>query len=169
MSEGTNQQSADSAATTPATDQPTAPTAQAGHDAGRTFTQDDVNRLLAGERRTQEQRFADAVAKAAQFDDLENKNKTDLQKATERGDQLEKDLATERASRLRLEVAQAKRLPAELAARLQGTTKEELEADADALAKLLPQQAQNNSFRDAQGKPADSASGDWLRDSLAKR
>ena len=41
-----------------------------GQDAGRTFTQEDVNRLLAGERRTQEQRFADAVAKAKHFDEL---------------------------------------------------------------------------------------------------
>lgn len=169
MTEGTNQTSTNPADTTPSAGQQ-ASTEPQGQDTSRTFTQEDVNRLLAGERRTQEQRFADAVAKAAQFDQLSEKNKTDLQRATERGDNLEKELATEKSARLRLEVAHAKKLPAELAARLQGTTKEELEADADALAKLIPagQQA-SNSFRDTQGKPAQQASGDWLRDSLANR
>lgn len=172
MSEGTSntntQQPAGTDATTSAAGQQAAGTA-AGQDAGKTFTQEDINRLLANERRTQEQRFADAVTKAAEYDKLAEKDKTELQKATERAEQLDKELATERANRLRLEVAQAKKLPVELAARLQGSTKEELEADADALARLLPAQQATNSFRDAQGKPAQQASGDWLRDSLSTR
>lgn len=170
MPEGTNntQQSNGPDATTSTSGQQAAGTA-AGQDANRTFTQDDVNRLLAAERRTQEQRFADAVTKAAEYDKISEKDKTELQKATERAEQMERELATERSNRLRLEVAQAKKLPVEMAARLQGNTKEELEADADALARLLPAQQAPNSFRDAQGKPAQQASGDWLRESLSSR
>mgnify|MGYP003590205829 FL=1 len=140
-----------------------------GQDAGRTFTQEDVNRLLAGERRTQEQRFADAVAKAKHFDELADKEKSELQKAVEAREQMEQELATERASRLRLEVAQAMGLPTEMAARLQGGTKEELEADANALARLLPRQQAPNGFRDAQGKPGDAPTGDWLRQQIPRR
>ena len=169
MSEGTNTTSQQPAGTdATASGQQAAGTA-AGQDANRTFSQEDVNRLLASERRTQEQRFADAVAKATEYDKLAEKDKTELQKATERAEQLDRELATERANRLRLEVAQAKKLPVELAPRLQGNTKEELEADAEALARLLPAQQAQNSFRDAQGKPGVTASGDWLREQLARR
>ncbi|MFT3877146.1 MAG: DUF4355 domain-containing protein [Propioniciclava sp.] len=170
MSEGTNQQPASPAASTPATGQQQEAATGAQTGDSRTFSQEDVNRLLAAERRSQEQKFADAVTKAAQFDELENKNKTELQRSTERAEKLEKELAAERTSRLRLEVAQAKGLPAAMAARLQGSTKEELEADAEALARLLPAQQAPNTFRDAQGRPAGApTSGDWLRDSLARR
>ena len=67
-----------------------------GRDTNCTFNQDDVNRLLAGERRTQEQRFADAVSKAAEFDKLAEKDKTDLQKATDRGVRLNRQLRVSR-------------------------------------------------------------------------
>lgn len=46
---------------------------------------------------------------------------------------LESALQTERAAKERLEVATTKKLPPELAGRLQGATREELEADADRL------------------------------------
>lgn len=50
----------------------------------------------------------------------------------------EKDLAAEREARWRAEVAQAKGLTAQQAARLRGTSREELEADADELLSLFP-------------------------------
>lgn len=171
MSEGsstTTPPAATDAATAAAGQQAT--TTAAGQDAGRTFTQEDLNRLLAAERRASEAKFADAVAKATEYDKLSDKEKTDLQRQTERAEQLEKDLAGERTARLRLEAAQEARLPVEMAARLQGTTKEELKADAEALAKLLPAQQATNSFRDAQGRAAGPAgTTDWLRESLARR
>lgn len=167
MTEGNiNRQPSSPDATTPVAGQEDAPTAS--EQGVRAFTQEDVNRLLAAERRTQEQRFAEAVSKASEFDKLAEKDKTELQRATERSDQLEKELASERASRLRMEVAQAKGLPAAMAGRLQGSTKEELEADAATFAELLPKQQAPNAFRDAQGKSG-VPSGDWLRDNLASR
>ncbi|WP_416902749.1 hypothetical protein [Micromonospora echinospora] len=63
---------------------------------------------------------------------------TDLERLTERLTQHEAELATERAARYRAEVAAAKGLTPQQAARLQGATREELEADADALLALFP-------------------------------
>jgi hypothetical protein len=64
--------------------------------------------------------------------------KTDVEALAERLSAQEKELASERGLRLRLEVAQEKGLTAAQAARLNGTTKEELAADADALKQLFP-------------------------------
>lgn len=55
------------------------------------------------------------------------------QTLAERLQKMETDLASERASHQRLEIATKKGLPADLAGRLQGATAEELERDADAL------------------------------------
>lgn len=130
MTEGISQttQPAQTAAA-PIEQAPTAPT----QDAGKTFTQEDVNRLLASERRSQEQRFADAATKAAEYDKLTEQSKSDLQKATERAEKAEREAATATAARLRFEVAAEKGLTAKQAARLVGSTREELLADADAL------------------------------------
>lgn len=51
---------------------------------------------------------------------------------------MQKDLADERQARLREQVANDAKLPADLAARLVGTTRDELVADAAKLAALLP-------------------------------
>lgn len=111
-----------------------------GKSAERTFTQEDVNRLLAQERRTQESRFAgfeDFKAKAEQFDQIEEQSKTELERMTARAEQAEQAMKRAEHERARLQVATAKGLPPELAARLQGESQEELEADADQLSQLL--------------------------------
>lgn len=64
--------------------------------------------------------------------------KTDLERLTERLDGYEQQIAQERQARWRAEIAAEKGLPPALAARLQGSTREELAADADALAALIP-------------------------------
>jgi hypothetical protein len=64
---------------------------------------------------------------------------------------LEKQLAEERDTRLRLEVAAEKSLTPQQAARLAGTSKEELLADADALLALFP--ASSTSDGQPQGQP----------------
>lgn len=101
------------------------------------------------EARKWEQRAKDNLAKvtelspaAARLAEIEESNKTADQKATERFEALEKsdrekDAAlTEREQKLmRYEVAAAKGLDLKAALRLQGSTKEELEADADDFAK----------------------------------
>lgn len=64
--------------------------------------------------------------------------KTDMERLTERLTQHETELAGEREARFRLEVAAAKGLTPQQAERLRGKTREELEADADALLALFP-------------------------------
>ncbi|QDY06157.1 hypothetical protein FJK98_02425 [Micromonospora sp. HM134] len=64
--------------------------------------------------------------------------KTDLERLTERLTKHEEELSTERAARYRAEVAAAKGLTPQQAARLRGATREELEADADELLALFP-------------------------------
>lgn len=64
--------------------------------------------------------------------------KSEVELLNERFSQYEKDITDERNARWRAEVAAEKELPAALAARLQGATREELAADADALKALMP-------------------------------
>jgi len=68
--------------------------------------------------------------KAKRLDDLEESQKTELQKAADRAAAAEAQVAEIEARALRAEVAAAKGVPASL---LSGSTQEELEASADAL------------------------------------
>lgn len=66
---------------------------------------------------------------------FEDQNKTEQQRALERAEAAERTAAESATKLLRYEVAAAKGLPLKYAGRLQGSTKEELEADADNLMK----------------------------------
>ena len=72
-------------------------------------------------------------AKAAKFDAQVESAKSDLQKAQERADLAEKLYKSSEVTRVRAEVAAAQGLPASMAARLQGGSREEMEADAVAI------------------------------------
>ncbi|HHV20808.1 MAG TPA: DUF4355 domain-containing protein [Propionibacterium sp.] len=107
-------------------------------------SQADLDRIIENRLARERAKYAgfdDFNAKAERFDQLQAANQTDLEKATTRAEKAEAELAKAQAAALRAEVAAAKGLPAELAARLTGATREELEADADALAKLIPPKA----------------------------
>jgi hypothetical protein len=71
--------------------------------------------------------------KAKKLDELTEAEKSEVQRANDRAAAAERRATELEAAQLRTSVAAAKKLPASLAARLQGSTKEELEADADAL------------------------------------
>jgi hypothetical protein len=107
-----------------ATDPPDSPPDTLG-DAGK--------RALAAERKAARdaQRRADELA--ARLREFEDRDKTELQRAIERADAAEKAAADLTARATRYEVAAAKGLTTRQAARLIGTTREELEADADEL------------------------------------
>jgi len=64
--------------------------------------------------------------------------KSEVELLNEKFASYEKDLAEERAARWRAEVAAEKGLTAQQAARLRGTTRDELVADADELLTLFP-------------------------------
>lgn len=82
--------------------------------------------------------FDELKAKAAQFDELQEASKSELQRVQERAAQLEQELAAERFNALRASVAAAKGVPASA---LSGTTREELEASGDALLEWRADQA----------------------------
>lgn len=99
-------------------------------------SQDDLNRLI-GERiskvKSQYADYEDLKAKAAKFDEADQANKSELQKAIERAEAAEKRAGTLELDSLRASVALTKGLTASQAKRLVGSTKEELEKDADEL------------------------------------
>ncbi len=98
-----------------------------------TFTQEDVNRIVA-KRVAKYSDYETLKEKAAKYDEAEEANKSELQKATERADSLQAELnalkSAEQLRTLREEVSNAKGVPANL---LSGTTKEECEAQAEQL------------------------------------
>ncbi|MFG3476469.1 hypothetical protein ACGF3K_14555 [Streptomyces sp. NPDC047980] len=93
---------------------------------------------------------------AARLQELEDRDKTEAQKLAEAKAAAESEAATARQELLRYRVAAAKKLPASLAARLQGSTEEEMAADADALLEVLGAQQQANapSYDGGVRKPA---------------
>lgn len=120
--------------TEPATEQ------EPGVEPGRTYSQADVDRMIGERLARQKAQFGDVdglKAKAAKLDEIEAKNKTELDKATERATAAEARATAAELRLIRQEVAAAKGLPASMAQRLTGSTKEELEADAAQLAKEL--------------------------------
>lgn len=73
--------------------------------------------------------------------EFEDRGKTEAQRLAEARTEAEQRAATAEQSLLRYKVAAAKKLPVELAGRLQGATEDEMSADADALLKALKPQA----------------------------
>lgn len=80
------------------------------------------------------QQLADAIGGGQQ----QPGGKSEVELLNERFAELEKTASDERTARWRLEIAAAKGLTPAQAARLQGSTVEELSADADALLELFP-------------------------------
>lgn len=110
---------------------------------GKTFTQEQIDKIVEQRLRREREKFADyddLKAKAGQLDKLEESKKTDEQKLLDRIAALEKAdaekakaLEQSQIDRLRERVAAKRNLTDAQAARLQGSTVEELEADATEL------------------------------------
>lgn len=106
----------------------------------RVFSQDELNAILAEDRRKHSEKYADyeaLKAKAEKLDLTEQENQTELQKAIARADKAEKEREQARTD---AEQAQRTALAATVAAdkgvpasNISGSTREELEASADAL------------------------------------
>lgn len=101
--------------------------------AAGTFTQDDVNRIVAN-RVAKYSDYEDLKAKAAKFDAAEEANKTELQKVQEKADSLQQRLdAMEKADKIRAvrdEVSKETGVPASL---LTWETTEDCTAQAQAI------------------------------------
>ena len=111
---------------------------------------------LDAERAARKAAEKTARDQAAELQRYRDADKSEADKLAAR----EADIATREAALLRAEVATEKKLPVELAARLQGSTRDELLADADALAKLIPATAPTPPpARPAGGKPREVLTG----------
>lgn len=107
-----------------------------GGESGKTFTQEQLNDLIAKEKgriQAKYEGFDDLKAKAEKFDELEESKRSDVEKLTAERDDLRGKVTPAQEENLRLRVALEKKLDSELIDRLRGGTKEELEADADKL------------------------------------
>ena len=103
-------------------------------------TQDELNHIIEGRLARERAKFADydaVVAKAAEFDKAQEEGKTELQKALDVAAASKTETTTDRERANRAEVALVKGLTPTQAKRLVGSTREELEADADELLKDL--------------------------------
>jgi hypothetical protein len=106
---------------------------------GKTFTQDDVNRVVSERLQREREKYSDYDAlkgKALELDELKAENQSELEKLTGKVGSLGDENKGLKDENLRLRVALSKGLvgeKADLADRLRGKTQEELEADADKL------------------------------------
>lgn len=99
---------------------------------------DALKKALEAERRARRDAEKAAAALRNQIKEREDAEKTDAQKAAEALADAQKAAAAAELRALRLEVASEKGLNAAQARRLVGTSREELEADADEIASLFP-------------------------------
>jgi len=115
-------------------------TAAGNGDAGKTFTQAELDHIV-GERLSKERAkygdYNDLKTAAQKLAELEASQQTAAEKLTAELT-THKTAAQQAASEnLRLRVAMEKKLDASLVDRLRGSTKEEIEADADKLLELV--------------------------------
>jgi hypothetical protein len=107
--------------------------------------------------------------KARRFDEFEESQKSEMQKATDRAVQAEKRAAELEAKTLRMEVSSAKKVPADL---LTGSTVEELTASAERLlefasANTRPAGASGANFAGSSGESAKQPTS--LEDAIARK
>lgn len=131
----------------------------------KTLTQDQVDKIV-------EERLARERKKYADYDDLKSQveelkaaaaekskeadaSKSETEKLTEQLQSLQSQVDEERTARekaelqsLRAQVAQAKGLKPELANRLSGSTKEELEEDADSILEVIGGKEEDDAPKD---------------------
>lgn len=140
MAEGTTPPTGQDPAAGQGQDPTTTTTTTTGQEPGMTLEQAQAAlreaRREAASYRTRAQALeqTQAAADAAKLSDLE--------KAQRKATELEATLKARDHADLQRAIATEHKLPADLATRLQGTTREELAEDAKALAKLLPSQEQ---------------------------
>ncbi len=107
----------------------------------KTFTQEQLEAELKKRLDRERAKFADyddLKAFKATADAKADNDKTDAEKLREEMADVKANLEAERVTRLRLEVAAEKGLTPAQAKRLNGASKEELEADADELLTVFP-------------------------------
>lgn len=134
----------------PATDAALKPVVEASGDAVKAAEQAATASSATEEQKPDEQKAGKSPIEKAlekankeaekyrlELKKYEDRDKTDAEKLEERATSAEARATTAEGKLLRLEVASSKGLPAELVARMQGNSREELEADAEELLTLV--------------------------------
>ncbi|MFH0243600.1 DUF4355 domain-containing protein [Streptomyces sp. HK10] len=119
------------------------PGQQQGQGQGQTFTQADLDRIVAERLARERSKYADyndLKAKAAEYDKVAEAQKTEAQKLAEQLQAAQAEAQQYRGEVLRQKVAAELGVPAPLVARLKGSNEDELKADAEELLKALPSQ-----------------------------
>lgn len=108
----------------------------------RTFTQEQVNAMLADQKRKLGEKFGDyddLKAAASKLAEIEESSKTELQKALDRATAAEERIAAyeakEQTAKWAAEIVKGSSIPASV---LRGSTREELEAHFNELKALAP-------------------------------
>jgi uncharacterized protein YdiU (UPF0061 family) len=107
----------------------------------KSFTQEEVDAIVEKRLARTKSQFGDyeaLKAKAAKFDEAENANKSELQKAQEREAELQKQVdaytSAKQQDEWKAEVSKKTNVPANL---LRGSSLEEIQAHAEALSEVL--------------------------------
>lgn len=156
-----------SAGTTPA--QGGTESQPAGGSQEKTFTQEEVNSLLAKEKRETQAKYPDYAKYKAAYEEAQKKadaDKSDLEKAIEAKNNAEAELAALKADKERSGwVAAVSKETGVPEAALHGSTEEEVRACADALKEYF---AKPSAPKVNTGKPSthEGGTGDPLRDAI---
>lgn len=126
---------------------------------GKTFTQAELDAIVRDRLKREREKYADYDDLKSRADDAD-KNKGALQKLLDRFGKLEEKLVEADRRDLRREVADAKGLTPAQAKRLQGTTREELLADADELIESFKPKSDAKSEDDGKDSAGDGAGKD---------
>lgn len=121
-----------------------------------TFTQADVDRIVRERVKRERDKYAD-------YEDLKAKAGT-ATTLEERVAEIEKRASDNEARAMRAEIANAKGLTPTQAKRLVGTTREELEADADELLTDIGAQKQNGNRAPREGQTPSPSGDDEVRE-----
>lgn len=133
-------------------------------------SQEDFEKRLGTRLQRERAKFADyddVKAKASKFDELEQQKKAELERIAEERDSNKSRAQEAELARDRLEIALEKGLTKTQAKRLVGSTREELEADADELLADLAPKARSPRPNPAQSGGNATPQGDWLRAKFA--
>ena len=121
-------------------------------------SQEDLDKIIQKRVAREQKKYADyeeLAAKAARFDESVEASKPELQKATERAEQAEAELAAHKLEVERYQIIAEAGLPADLHALVTGSTAEEIRMQAEKLAALTAPSANLHHVVSTDGKIPD--------------
>ena len=109
---------------------------------GKTFTQEDVDKIVQDRLARATEKYGDYDDMKAKLEEIENANKSDLEKLTERASVAEAQVAAyekeKKISTWRSEIRKEKGIPENMDSLLTGSTEDEIKAQADIIAENMP-------------------------------